>query len=243
MPFVLIYGVSAFLFNHASTAAAATRELEPAPPVMVELQPLADRIAAKLEQTDEVRQPRLEGSWTFEYGPSNARHRLRFDAAGGPAGITPVAPRDGARERLPEELWSELPPAAEASARSMLAAAGVDPEGLRMTGSPSFAYDRLDRTITVDLDRGTVRERTTGFDAGRLLMRLHTAHGYRGSWDRLIWALIVDLMAFAMVLWSVSGLLMWWQRRPNRQPGLLLLAVTFTTASLLAFVLNQTFAR
>jgi hypothetical protein len=55
----------------------------------------------------------------------------------------------------------------------------------------------------------------------RFLLRMHTAHGYPAE-DmnmRWVWAVIVDIMAFVMVFWGGSGILMWWQIKRTRWIG------------------------
>lgn len=77
----------------------------------------------------------------------------------------------------------------------------------------------------------TAREPLT---ARRFLTRLHLAHGYTYSFGpRWVWAVIVDLMAFVMLFWGGSGLLMWWQIKMTRHWGMMTMAASFVTAVLL----------
>jgi hypothetical protein len=66
----------------------------------------------------------------------------------------------------------------------------------------------------------------------RFLLRLHTAHGYPGEvgvpW---VWAAIVDVTAAVLVFWCASGLVMWWQIRVTRLPGLLVLVLSGSAAA------------
>ncbi|WP_165251514.1 PepSY domain-containing protein [Paludisphaera soli] len=64
----------------------------------------------------------------------------------------------------------------------------------------------------------------------RFLLRLHTIHGYPAEFgQRWIWALIVDVMAFLMVFWGLSGIVMWWQIKRLRRIGAV--ALTFSTVA------------
>lgn len=73
----------------------------------------------------------------------------------------------------------------------------------------------------------------------RYMTRLHTLHGYPDSYGaRWTWAIIVDVMAFIMVFWGVSGLIMWWQIKATRKPGAVVLAVSGLTATWLAVAMN-----
>jgi len=68
---------------------------------------------------------------------------------------------------------------------------------------------------------GSVIRSTAGF-----ITRLHLTRGYPSNGDvnvRWWWALIVDATAFLMLLWGVSGLVMWWQMKGQRKWGALTL--------------------
>ncbi len=68
----------------------------------------------------------------------------------------------------------------------------------------------------------------------RFLTRMHLAHGYTNSvGPRLAWAVIVDLMAFVMLFWGGSGLLMWWQIKMTRHWGLMTIAASVVTSLML----------
>ena len=59
-----------------------------------------------------------------------------------------------------------------------------------------------------------------------LFLRMHTTHGQPPHWNgRMIWSVFADVMAAAMVLWGLSGVVMWWQvKRTRLLGGLVLLA-------------------
>ncbi|MCE9530091.1 MAG: hypothetical protein K8T89_02980 [Planctomycetes bacterium] len=65
----------------------------------------------------------------------------------------------------------------------------------------------------------------------RFLTRLHLAHGYpsevNSKWG---WALIVDAMAFIMLFWGLSGILMWWQLKKTRRLGAVILVLSAVAA-------------
>ncbi|WP_165073122.1 PepSY domain-containing protein [Paludisphaera rhizosphaerae] len=65
----------------------------------------------------------------------------------------------------------------------------------------------------------------------RFLLRLHTIHGYPSEFgQRWIWALIVDCMAFLMVFWGLSGIIMWWQIKRTRRIGAIALSLSTAAA-------------
>ncbi|HRF00599.1 MAG TPA: hypothetical protein PLI18_08785 [Pirellulaceae bacterium] len=77
---------------------------------------------------------------------------------------------------------------------------------------------------------------TTEFSWRRFLLRLHTAHGYpMDGGPRWYWAVIVDLMAFVMVFWGVSGMIMWWQIKSTRRWGMVAVACSLFVAAWLGW--------
>lgn len=66
-----------------------------------------------------------------------------------------------------------------------------------------------------------------------LLGALHTSHHYpvHGGIGAL-WALMADLAGVALVLWALTGLVMWWQMRPSRVLGTLAISVALAAAAL-----------
>ena len=69
----------------------------------------------------------------------------------------------------------------------------------------------------------------------KFLLRLHLAHGYplSSSDSRWVWAIVVDVMAFVMVYWGASGLLMWWQIKATRRLGLVIVGLSLVAAGVL----------
>ncbi|MCR9201331.1 MAG: PepSY domain-containing protein [Planctomycetaceae bacterium] len=73
-----------------------------------------------------------------------------------------------------------------------------------------------------------------------LFLRLHTTHGQPPHWNgRMIWSLFADIMAAAMVLWGISGVVMWWQiKRTRVLGGFVLLASVGTGAAVYLSVVH-----
>lgn len=85
--------------------------------------------------------------------------------------------------------------------------------------------------VTYDLGSGAVSGRrsdvTPALPLTQLLGRLHMTHHFPLKVGALwFWALFADLLGMTMVLWSITGLVMWWQMKPTRVIG----AVALTTA-------------
>ena len=65
----------------------------------------------------------------------------------------------------------------------------------------------------------------------RFLTRLHSAHGYPGERDALwFWAILVDVMAFALCFWGLSGLILWTQIKSARKSGAVVLVLSTAAA-------------
>ena len=76
--------------------------------------------------------------------------------------------------------------------------------------------------------------------ARRFLLRLHTAHGYPGEANaRWYWAVVVDAMAFVMVFWGLTGLVMWWQIKATRRAGAVVLTLSAVAATALGFAMHS----
>lgn len=72
----------------------------------------------------------------------------------------------------------------------------------------------------------------------RFLLRLHTAHTYPNEGGaRWYWAVIVDVMAFVMVFWGVSGIVMWWQIKSTRRFGSAAMLVSLLFAAWLVYAM------
>jgi hypothetical protein len=245
LPFVLVYGLSAFFFNHPGGAAAITVLPRPTNRIEADATALAAMVATALGvPADGVTDARLEGEWTFEFETDGMRRRLALPIDDAPPTLRHVPSTTARTERVPASVFASLNDAALAAARRALANAGLPDADLRRTGAPTLRYATAEHTTSVSLDRGQATQRSAAaFDLARLLMRLHTAHGHGDHWARFAWATVVDLMAASMVLWAGSGLVMWWQRRSHRRAGLLVLVVSVTSAVTIAVSMAGLFRR
>jgi hypothetical protein len=93
-----------------------------------------------------------------------------------------------------------------------------------------MTYDLQRRSVTgVPLD-GAGQQLSTR----RFLTGLHLAHGYSAEGvSRWFWAVVVDAMFVAMLFWTASGILMWWQIKAVRWPGAATLALSAAVATVL----------
>ena len=65
----------------------------------------------------------------------------------------------------------------------------------------------------------------------------------RSRGRRWLWAVVVDMMAAAMVVWGCSGPLMWWQMKSLRRWGAVALAASVVAATCLALAMHAVLSR
>ena len=74
------------------------------------------------------------------------------------------------------------------------------------------------------------------------LLQLHIRHHFPYDFNaRSVWAVMVDPMRLVMVLWSLTGPLMWWQMRVVRGAGAVILAISLLWAGSLAYAMYEIF--
>jgi len=73
------------------------------------------------------------------------------------------------------------------------------------------------------------------------LLRMHRAHGYPGDEidSRWLWAVLVDVMAFVMCFWGISGIVMWWQIKRSRWLGAACLGISLAVAVWLGIGMHE----
>ncbi|AWM36913.1 hypothetical protein GobsT_52160 [Gemmata obscuriglobus] len=149
--------------------------------------------------------------------------------------------------QLPEPLHERV----KSAARTVLERTGFPTDELTVTSVPDLTFRMSEGekvwTVTYNAQSGTVNGASAGAPAPpeelstrRFLTRLHTAHGFPGSTNaRWFWAVIVDVMAFVMVFWGVSGVFMWWQLKATRKLGFALVLFGACVALALGFGMHD----
>ncbi|MBX9579122.1 MAG: PepSY domain-containing protein [Gemmataceae bacterium] len=289
LPWVVLYGATAFLFNHPEAfpdRPIATFGRDALAGTPMERPPLPGEIAAAVVAGLNAR---AEGGTTYALAdPAEVRFTrdfafatakadglevsvlLEVNGTGGTVRTRPIPPPKP-EETAPFAVGSSPKggrtkggdrPAPKTAAKPADALALADPLGERVKAAVPVVLERTgfaagDVTVTsvpdvafriTDGDRvwratynplnGAVAGKPDGEPAGEglsarsFLLRLHTAHGYPGepSDARWVWALVVDAMAFVMVFWAVSGLVMWWQIKAARRAGLVVLVLSAAVA-------------
>ena len=297
LPWVVLYGVTAFLFNHPTAFADqpavsfGRSELGGTP---LELPPSAKDIAAQVVAELQSRAP--EGTTYTLVEPEKVKFTREFafatvkadgqtvsllfnaNGSGGsirskadePPKVTEKAPfAVGAGARPAPKGGQTRGPAPKGDGDGLKLSAPLHervrdavPVVLERTGFPtgevtvtsvpdvSFRMSDGEKTWTVTFNpmTGAVAGKSNDdpaepLSARRFLTRLHLAHGYPGETNvKWAWAVIVDAMAFVMVFWGLSGILMWWQVKATRRWGLLVVLLSAAAATWLALGMHDMMA-
>jgi hypothetical protein len=74
--------------------------------------------------------------------------------------------------------------------------------------------------LTYDLDRQVLRAEKKKFSWVEVLIRLHFRVGYEGAGPlAVIWPIFVDLFCITLLIWIITGLILWWKVRDSRHWG------------------------
>jgi hypothetical protein len=273
LPWALLYGVTAFLFNHPNAFADQLIRLFgpdefhgtaladfPSPAGLAEQVVAALNARRKTLDGGPYRlvQPGQAGySDDFLFASSRGDgelHAIRFDPVTGNGSVR-SRPQGSSQADVPFavksglEVDAPLPQRFQQAMPEVLDRLGVKGEDVVITSAPELAFlmeaeGRLWK-VRYDMERGgaTAQPADQASDpltTRRFLLRLHLAHGYPSSPNvRWAWAVFVDAMAFTMVFWGLSGLLMWWQIKIVRTLGSVFLALSVVVASLMVVGMYQ----
>ena len=248
LPWVLIYGISGFLFNHGGSSSSP--RMLPIPPQDAPERPaneaaFGERLLVTMGERPTDFDASLSGAWSFDFSSPDdgSRYRLSMPVDAAEASLTERTARTSTTITYPRNTFADAREAAEFAAAATLERSGVPHASLRVTSGPSLRIQQGDRRWFTTLTRDRVSEsHARAFDFGRLMRRLHVTHGYgRDAWSRVIWAVFVDVMAAAMVLWAVTGVAMWWQKKSLRAAGGAVIAAAFGGGVLLILCLQAQF--
>lgn len=251
VPFILLYGVTAFLFNHPDWLSDRSVRLigsEEVTGTALADFPSARALASQVvEAINQGGPPEVTLSRT--QAPAYSRdlaltataqgvERVIFVELEGRVGTVRTAP---ASAPISPPAWVKrsvaLAPTPAESARTAVAAILEKWQGrgdqVKVRTAPELLFAVEDhgttRRVAYNLQTGAMilRDAEPVLPFRRFLTSLHLACRYPTGLDiRWVWAFMVDAMALAMVFWGVSGLLMWWQMKSLRRLGTLTLAIS-----------------
>jgi hypothetical protein len=267
-PWVLLYGVSGFLFNHPE--AFPDREVRPIGPAETartgfedfpDAPAIAARVVEEMNARSSGRPLRLvePGSASFSRDllatakGGGADYRIQLDLGSGLGTATAArATKVGIKGDLPGGGLQLADPPRDRLARAVPALAsklGLDPATASVKTVPvvDFAAESQGKVyrLAYDLQSGIVSARGLGDPEDRLtarsfLTRLHKKREYPGRVGASwFWAVGVDATSALMVFWGASGLAMWWQIKSLRGWGSLVLAASAGVAAVLALGMHR----
>ncbi len=268
VPFVILYGVTAFLFNHPdwfsdrSVRLITTKDTAdtalatfPAP------ETLATQIVSALNH--ETASPvKLSQAQTPAYSRDLAltaqtpgTEQIIFVELEGRVGTVRSAPVEKSPSRPAwgqQATYLDRAPAviAQDAVASILAKWGDKPREVRVRTAPEliFAVESEGKVwrVAYNLQTRKLAAHPSGptLSTRRFLTGLHLACRYPSQIDaRWFWAVLVDAMAVSMIFWGVSGLFMWWQMKSLRRLGSIVMAVSLFASVAIAFGMHGVLSR
>ncbi|MBC04469.1 MAG: hypothetical protein CMJ34_14380 [Phycisphaerae bacterium] len=254
VPFVLLYGLTAIFFNHPTWLDGRADPVENDPAVLeahsgFPIDVLSEEIRASLEtamgeSVEVVGEPAITGTFLFESRQDGERIRVRVDpdTLASTTQVTALPGEDEPR-RFPEELETSIGDRVDSLKTEVESLAGVESPSIRVAPDIDLQVRVGDEEwhVGYDLRTGRLSERRVGelrrdFSLRSFLLRLHVSRGYPEDVGvRSFWGGIVDVTAFLMIFWAISGVVMWWQMRPLRNAGMMALGGGVLMAGLLAW--------
>lgn len=88
---------------------------------------------------------------------------------------------------------------------------------------------RSNDSVYVEVKKGNVNT---------VMHQYHRLHGYEGGWNYFAWAFMYDLSAIAMIVFSITGLYLWFKTERRRLAGwLVFLGSTILTFSTIYYLM------
>ena len=272
LPWVFLYGITGAMFNHLELFPAVSfesfdRELLADSPMSEFPDPdqLAEQVITQIQAASgdvDIRLSENPGAEftsdiLFEVNESGTQYVVQIDPITQESRVVTRDQNPHQHDRLIPEVHNiKLDPdpfeAARQSASLILDEAEIEtnqqPRPLGWTklnflaeidGQPArITYVLKDGHVDIDQYDGH-----HGMLPRQFFLRLHTVHGQPPHWNgRMVWTFAIDAMAIAMVVWGVSGLLMWWQIKRTRVTGTLVILSSVLTAVAMYFSLHDFYA-
>ena len=260
LPFVLLYGITALLFNHQSWfSTTATTSTDPALTEAIVLptaEELAREVTASLNEDKNLsielvnaEDSQYSGEFIIDFKEDDGRSRYRINprTREGTIQFTPTSTKEEIEFPFPEEIDLNLKDDVDVIVKHIEEHTGKEKGNVRVIPDLEFEVikDGTPWTLEYDLKTGKISGRPSSepsrsFTLRSLLLRLHVSRGYPGETGvRTIWAIIVDIMSALMIFWALSGLIMWWQLRPTRRAGMIALVAGIAFSLILGYAMMR----
>ncbi|NQV28158.1 MAG: PepSY domain-containing protein [Rhodopirellula sp.] len=262
LPWVVLYGITGAMFNHQELFPEATiHDIPPDKLTSTTLAalPSPDRLARQVVAALQAESPgntielpedhgaEFNNSIILEVSASDRIHAVHIDPVDRSARVVELPEKEQLRPLLGDlhqvSLTEDPYSLARQALPQIMSAAGIEssqppkPRGwcklnflASVNGEPArVTYVLRDGHVDV-----THFEGNDGMTLRRFFLRLHTSHGQPPHWNgRMIWSVILDAMAIAMVTWAATGMFMWWQLKRARLPGGIVIAASVTSSILI----------
>lgn len=122
-------------------------------------------------------------------------------------------------------------------AEDILRNKGIEPGQSRVQRIPNLIFDLKNKTksyrVTYNLTSGNYRIDDLSkrdFKISYMLTNLHESHGYpvAGFSFTWLWVFFADVLAVLMIVWAISGLIMWFKMKRQFTIGVTLLSISIT---------------
>jgi hypothetical protein len=89
------------------------------------------------------------------------------------------------------------------------------------------------RRVHVDSVQVSIKEGTFG----SVMNDFHRLRGYEGTWTHMVWAFLYDLSCISLLVFSFSGVCLWWKLETNKKTGtIFFLASTAITGLTILYI-------
>lgn len=271
LPWVLLYGITGAMFNHQGLFPEAAIHNIPSADIAdagLNHLPSSDQLARQVVEALQAQSPddRIELSANhgaefnnriiLEVPASGQKHVVQIDPVEQSARVIELPEQEHLEPLLRHvhhvKLRDNPYEIARRAVPEIMSAAGIDssqppkPRGwcklnflASVNGEPArVTYVLRDGHVDV-----TKYDGNDGMTPRHFFLRLHTSHGQPPHWNgRMVWSVILDAMAIAMVTWALSGLFMWWQLKRTRMTGAIVIAASIVSSFLIYFSMIDFYA-
>ncbi len=261
IPYIFIFGLSGLIFNHAAlmsdNRSVDTFKLEGKDQLST-LFPNLEELAATI--TDSIKGENNISSFSLDnikynntmilrYTNKDADHRIKIDVPTNNVEMMtlPDFVENNTVNRGTVNLLNKLN-TEEILHRfeNVLADRGINNVSSRIQRLPNLEFDLVTNQnnyrVTYDLQSGNYRLADLDqrkFKWNYFFVNLHQVHGYPLGGFSLKWLFVffADSLAVLMIIWAISGVIMWYKMKKQFVIGLVLLGVSVVIA--IAIMINQ----
>lgn len=271
LPWVFLYGITGAMYNHYGLFPEAEFKTIPAPELQdsaladfPDPNNLATSVVQALQQAapeaeiqiDNSHAPEFVNNVILQVNDQGVTHAVHIDPVEKSAWVASNEPKKKPKSLLTEVKNISVDPnpyqLARRTAPDILKAAGIEtnakiqPRGwsklnflATVNGQPArITYVLRDGHVDIVAYDGEPDMSLRGF-----FLRLHTTHGRSPHWNgRSIWSIVIDIMAIAMVMWGITGMVMWWQIKRTRIIGMCIIGLSIGTAAATYFSVASFYA-